>query len=221
MTEERKPGTADDAQLFKLIDAELHITPPSSQVLARAASPVLTRLALRIAVPFAVVTVGLVALLTSAAIMPLTPARGVGFALLAASGVALTWLAAAGRVRAALLGTFVASLAFAIGSARTDSLTLQGGPNCILAALIPTLFGLGAVALANFRGRPLRGDRWRAVALLASGLLIGQAGQIVSCGARENLIHGLVFHSGGVIVLTALLALLLRPWRSTSPALRA
>jgi hypothetical protein len=198
-----------------LIDAELRTDDSPADELRRVFQAVRRRIALAVAIPHVAVAVGCTVVLTALGSMSPTPARLLGAAALAAAGVALVWSATQGRALWALGGTFALSLLVALLSGRLGPVAADVGVTCMLAELIPAAFALGAVAVVGWRSHPLRSDPWRTVTLLATGMLIAQSGQIISCEMRDSIAHGVVFHMGAIVALTALLALALRPWRRT------
>jgi hypothetical protein len=199
----------EGARVVDLIDQRLELPPPSRRALRRAHLRVRRAAALQMAVPAAGIP-----LLFAAGIALLRGSTSAGdrwaaAAALAALSMLLCWAAASGRaIRWTLLATTGCSIAFAAALARRGPLAPVLGVRCALIEIAPALTGLAVAAALTHTWRVLLRERWRAVALLATGGLTVQAALLVVCPGRAGAEHVLLFHSGGLLAVCALCALL-------------
>jgi hypothetical protein len=199
----------EGARLLEAVDQKLELEPPSAESLGRAKLGVRRRAAVQLAIPAAGIP-----LLFAAAIAFLgrsrgDPVRWTAAATLAGLATALCWRAAYGRVvRWTLLAATCASIAFAAAFGARADLAAVLGIRCALIEVVPALTAFAIAAALTHTSAALLRDRWRAVALVATGGLTMQAALLVSCPAKAGAMHVLLFHSGGLLAVCALFAVL-------------
>jgi hypothetical protein len=198
----------EGTRLLEQIDARLDLPAPSPEALRRVWRRVHRTAALQMALPAAGTP-----LLFAAAIAAVGGARNDGAArwtaaaVLAFTATVLCWLAASERwVRFAVVAAAGFSIAFAAAFGTRGDLAPALGARCALIEIVPAVTGFAVAAMLSRSAPTLFRDRWRAVALIATGGLTVQAALLVSCPARLGAVHVLLFHSGGLLALCVVFA---------------
>ena len=198
----------EGARLLEQLDARLDLPAPSAEALRRAKQRVRRAAAVLMVVPAA----GL-PLFFAAAIAAVggfrsdSASRWVGAAVLALTSTVLCWLAVTERwVRFAVVAAAGFSVAFAAAFGAHGELAPVLGVRCALIEIVPAVTGFAVAALLTRSTPTLLRDRWRAVALIATGGVTVQAALLVSCPARMGAAHVLLFHSGGLLAICLLFA---------------
>jgi hypothetical protein len=200
----------DGARLLEQVDAKLDLPAPSPEALRRAKQRVRRLAALQLLVPAAGTPLFFAAAITALGGSRTDgAARWLGAAILAVASTLLCWLAVSERrVRFTVLATAAVSVAFAAAFGARGDLAPVLGIRCALIEFVPAITGFAVAALLTRATPTLLRDRWRAVALLATGGLTVQAALLVRCPARTGAAHVLLFHSGGLLALCVLFALI-------------
>jgi hypothetical protein len=195
-------------KLLELIEANLDGPALSPDILRAVSKQVRRRAALEVVGPAMGGALVLGMILAVLGRHPGEGARWVAAGSLASVATGLCWLAASGRIaiRSTLVIAALASIIFAVAFAGAGPIATSLGVVCVALEWIPALTGIAA--LLAFGQAPLLRDRWRSLAPLATSGLIAQAALIVRCPERMGAVHVLLFHSGGILVLCALYAIL-------------
>jgi hypothetical protein len=198
----------EGAKLLEQLDAKLDLPAPSAAALRSARLRVRRAAALQMVVPAAGTPLFFAAAIAAGGGFRSDSAgRWIGAAVLALTATLLCWLAVMERwVRFTLVAAAGFSLAFAAAFGAQGELAPVLGVRCAIIEIVPAITGFAVAALLTRSTPTLLRDRWRAVALVATGGVTVQAALLVSCPARMGAAHVLLFHSGGLLALCVLFA---------------
>jgi hypothetical protein len=194
-------------RVLEMLDMSLDPPAPSAAVLQQAMNRTRRLAALHIAGPPILTVVAISAAIAGFTSFPGEGLRWLGSAILAVSGVALSWLAVSRRtVRPVAGAAFLGSVIFAAALAGDGPLAPVLGIRCCMAELVPAAIAIAVIF--GLRQSAVLRDRWRVVALVGATVLTVQAALLVSCPERLGALHMLVFHTGGLVVICSAAALL-------------
>ena len=203
-------------RVLELLDAHLEFTPPSARSMRQAVDHTRHVVGLRIVGPTLGAALGLAAAIALLGAFPGEGLRWVAAAALGAMGAFLSWHAISGRsIVPTLVAATLLSVVFAAGFAGSGPVAPLLGLRCAAVELVPVVSGILAMLVFHF-GLAVR-ERWRAVALVAASGLCSQAALLVCCPARMGAAHVLLFHSGGLLAM-CLIAALIVPRMTRTPA---
>jgi uncharacterized membrane protein len=215
---------AEGVGLVALLDESQPLSPPSPDLMARAASAIEGQSAGEASITRRIVSGSVIGVLVAWAFQltvgsgfsPDLEHAGVSLMVLAVALAGVTILRNNGRLAVALVLSTSLAMAYVVGT--SEGLAPGIGVRCAFRELWAaglTWIIAGAVA----RRVDVTLDRWKLSAIVASGALAAHAGQHLACEVPHSHAHLLLFHFGAVLLAIAGTVLVVGR-RQSSPATR-